>query len=96
VILTVIHAQRLNCLSQMNSLCFIDKFLVFSTNLVEVLLKNYWNDLTFFSDFLWLTELAYVPDIPPLMWTQPKSSGKGYKRVHSLDKVEAMTTKTGQ
>lgn len=48
----------------MNSMCFIDKLLVFTISWVEILLMNYWNDLTlFFSDFLWLTELAYVPDI---------------------------------
>lgn len=54
-------------LSKMNSMCFIDKLLVFSTDLVAVLLKNYWNiperSHIVFSDFLWLTELAYVPDI---------------------------------
>jgi hypothetical protein len=48
--------------------------------LVEILIKNYWNipepSLIVFSDFSWLTIIA---DIFSLQWTQPKSSGKGYK-----------------
>lgn len=60
------------------------------------LIKNYWSipelSVIVFSDFSFLTVIA---DIFSLKWTQTKSQGKGYKWVHSLDKIEAIIKETG-